>query len=510
MFRTTVEQLPLAFTMKDADGRFIIVNEVFGKWFQRNTQDWLGQHHTKVNPSDQVDMMSQMDARADQERRPISFEYTDIKPGPNGEIVRECHVTKFPVVAHDGALIGIGTIQADVTEQNRNEHQLRVEKERAEGALADFRRAEEALRQNEKKLYAILESSPAGTTIVNADGTFDFVNARMAQMMGLSKEQFLANNARDLYVNPQDRDQLNERLMKESRLRDIEVLLKKADGEHFWVLLSFEPTGSGEQRQFFTWAYDITERKEAEEARLRQSQKMDVLGQLTGSVAHDFNNILTVLDCNIDLLKSPDNHQEEQQSLLDNCIEAVELGTNLSNRLTKFARKEPLAQTRVDLNTLIDGFVDLLNRSVGEEISIDYVLPADTLPVLVDTNLLKVSLLNLALNSRDAMPEGGKITVSLDRTDIDETIDPVRGKNDKRTYALLKVSDTGTGMAPDIKERVFEAFFTTKDKDKGTGLGLNTVQDLAQSAGGFVQIESAPGKGTAVKIFLSLYEEEVS
>jgi signal transduction histidine kinase len=235
---------------------------------------------------------------------------------------------------------------------------------------------------------------------------------------------------------------------------------------------------------------------------------MDVLGQLTSSVAHDFNNVLTVLDCNIDLLKSQENLQEEQKNLLDNCIEAVELGSNLSNRLTKFARVEPLAETRVDLNAWIDSFGKLLNRSVGKGISIEYVLPADTMPVLVDATLLGVALLNLVTNARDAMPKGGKITVSLDKTNIDEAVDPVRGKDEKRTYALLQVSDTGTGMSPKIKERALEAFFTTKGEDEGTGLGLNTVKDLAQSADGFVQIESARGKGTAVKIFLPLYEEK--
>ena len=255
---------------------------------------------------------------------------------------------------------------------------------------------------------------------------------------------------------------------------------------------------------------DIENRRQSEEERLRQSQKMDVLGQLTSSVAHDFNNILTVLDCNIGLLKSQNISQEQQQSLIKDCLGAVELGSNLTSRLTNFARKEPLAETKVDLNKLIVGFSDLLNRSLGEDVSFEFVLSDDPLPALVDIVLVEVGLLNLAINARDAMPEGGMITVSLSKTIIDGKVESIYGNVEQQPYALLQVSDTGIGMAPEIKKRVFEAFFTTKDEGKGTGLGLSTVRDLAQSAGGFVQIESKLKKGTAVKIFLPLYEEEVS
>ena len=237
---------------------------------------------------------------------------------------------------------------------------------------------------------------------------------------------------------------------------------------------------------------------------------MEVLGQLTSSVAHDFNNLLTVLDCNITLLKSRKIGQEEQQSLIKDCLAAVELGSNLTSRLTNFAKKGPLAQTRTDLNKLIFSFSDLLIRSVGEDVSIEFVLHEDTLPVLVNTAVLEVALLNLAINARDAMPEGGMITVSLSYTIIDGKVECIYGKVGPGPHALLQVSDTGTGMAPEIKERVFEAFFTTKDEGKGTGLGLSTVRDLTQNAGGFVQIESEPGKGTTVKIYLPLHEEELT
>jgi signal transduction histidine kinase len=231
------------------------------------------------------------------------------------------------------------------------------------------------------------------------------------------------------------------------------------------------------------------------------------LGQLTGSVAHDFNNLLTVLACNISILKSPNIDQEKQLRLISDCLAAVELCSNLTSRLTNFSRKQPLATNKVDLNKLIVGFSELLKRSLGKDVSFEFVLSDDPLPVLVDIVLVEVGLLNLAINARDAMPEGGMITVGLSKTIIDGKVESIYGNVKQGPYALLQVSDTGIGMAPEIKKRVFEAFYTTKGEGKGTGLGLSTVQDLTQSAGGFVQIESEPGKGTTVKVYLPLYEE---
>ena len=214
-----------------------------------------------------------------------------------------------------------------------------------------------------------------------------------------------------------------------------------------------------------------------------------------------------MLACNISILKSQNIDQEKQLRLIEDCLEAVELASNLTRRLTNFSRKQPLATNKVDLNKLIVGFSELLSRSLGKDISLEFVFSDGTLPVLVDNALVEVALLNLAINARDSMPEGGTITVSLSKTVIDGNVESIYGNVKQGPYALLQVSDTGIGMAPEIKRRVFEAFFTTKDEGKGTGLGLSTVGDLTQSSGGFVQIESEPGKGTTVKVYLPLYEE---
>jgi len=386
---------------------------------------------------------------------------------------------------------------------------FRLEAERGEAMAEAKSKAEAALAELASHKLALDQHAIVAATDIK--GTITYANDKFCQISGYSREELIGQNHRILNSGHHPKsfftDMYRTIANGEPWHGDIKNLTK--DGSHYWVNSTIAPfkDANGKIIQYVAIRTDFTEKKRAEEERLRQSQKMDILGQLTGSVAHDFNNLLTVLDCNISLLKSQNIDQERQQSLIKDCLAAVELGSNLTSRLTNFARKEPLAETKVDLNKLIVGFSDLLNRSLGEDVSFEFVLSDDPLPVLVDIVLVEVGLLNLAINARDAMPEGGMITVSLSKTIIDGKVESIYGNVEQRPYALLQVSDTGIGMAPEIKKRVFEAFYTTKGEGKGTGLGLSTVGDLTQSSGGFVQIESEPGKGTTVKVYLPLYEE---
>lgn len=386
---------------------------------------------------------------------------------------------------------------------------FRLEAERGEAMTEAKSKAEAALAELASHKLALDQHAIVAATDIK--GTITYANDKFCQISGYSREELIGQNHRILNSGHHPKsfftDMYRTIANGEPWHGDIKNLTK--DGSHYWVSSTIAPfkDANGKIIQYVAIRTDFTEKKRAEEERLRQSQKMDVLGQLTGSVAHDFNNLLTVLDCNVGLLKSQNIDEEQQQRLIKDCLAAVELGSNLTSRLTNFARKEPLAETKVDLNKLIVGFSDLLNRSLGEDVSFEFVLSDDPLPVLVDIVLVEVGLLNLAINARDAMPEGGMITVSLSKTIIDGKVESIYGNVEQRPYALLQVSDTGIGMTPEIKKRVFEAFFTTKGEGKGTGLGLSTVGDLTQSSGGFVQIESEPGKGTTVKVYLPLYDE---
>jgi PAS domain S-box-containing protein len=386
---------------------------------------------------------------------------------------------------------------------------FRLEAERGEAMAEAKSKAEAAVAELASHKLALDQHAIVAATDIK--GTITYANDKFCQISGYSREELIGQNHRILNSGHHPTSFFADmyRTVANGEPWHGDIKNHAKDGSHYWVNSTIAPIkdAGGKIIQYVAIRTDFTEKKRAEEERLRQSQKMDVLGQLTGSVAHDFNNLLTVLACNISILKSPNIDQEKQLRLISDCLAAVELCSNLTSRLTNFSRKQPLATTKVDLNKLIVGFSELLKRSLGKDISFEFVLSDDPLPVLVDIVLVEVGLLNLAINARDAMPEGGMITVSLSKTIIDGKVESIYGNVEQRPYALLQVSDTGIGMAPEIKKRVFEAFYTTKGEGKGTGLGLSTVGDLTQSSGGFVQIESELGKGTTVKVYLPLYEE---
>jgi len=386
---------------------------------------------------------------------------------------------------------------------------FRLEAERGEAMAEAKSKAEAAVAELTSHKLALDQHAIVAATDIK--GTITYANDKFCQISGYSREELIGQNHRILNSGHHPTSFFADmyRTIANGEPWHGDIKNRAKDGSHYWVNSTIAPIkdAGGKIIQYFAIRTDFTEKKRAEEERLRQSQKMDVLGQLTGSVAHDFNNLLTVLACNISILKSPNIDQEKQLRLISDCLAAVELCSNLTSRLTNFSRKQPLATNKVDLNKLIVGFSELLKRSLGKDVSFEFVLSDDPLPVLVDIVLVEVGLLNLAINARDAMPEGGMITVSLSKTIIDGKVESIYGNVEQRPYALLQVSDTGIGMAPEIKKRVFEAFYTTKGEGKGTGLGLSTVGDLTQSSGGFVQIESEPGKGTTVKVYLPLYEE---
>jgi PAS domain S-box-containing protein len=403
--------------------------------------------------------------------------------------------------------------------QERTEDELRCARDTLELRVAERSKdlvhardraiaAEKNIAESEEQIKSILDSAPIGWTIGRADGTFLETNDQLCEFFGRSRADFLNTSAEELFKDPTDRQSVMDQVRKDGSMRDRELAFKKADGTTIWALLSMQQTHYKGEPVVLGWSYDITERKRAEEERLIQSQKMDALGQLTSSVAHDFNNVLTVLDCNIGLMKEQGSNQEQQQTLVSNSLDAVELGKNLTAHLVSIARKEPSATKIIDLNSLISEFSDLLGRSLGGEVSFKYTLSDDNLLVFIDPARFEIALLNLTVNARDAMPMGGVITVSLMKVNIDKRTKSDYGSVEKRSYALLRVSDTGIGIPPKIRRRILEIFFTTKKHGEGTGLGLQSVLDLVESCDGFLQVKSKPGKGTTMKVFIPLVIEE--
>jgi signal transduction histidine kinase/ActR/RegA family two-component response regulator len=246
---------------------------------------------------------------------------------------------------------------------------------------------------------------------------------------------------------------------------------------------------------------DVTDAKDIER-QLRQAQKMDAIGQLTGGIAHDFNNILTVITGTIEILATAVANEPQHAAIAKMIDQAAERGAEMTRHLLAFARKQPLRPRDTDVNALVVETTKLLRASLGEDIEIEALLEDDAWPALVDSSQLTTSLLNLAVNARDAMPNGGKLTLETGNTLLDEAYARSQGEVRPGPYVMIAVSDNGCGIPPAIRDKVFEPFFTTKGTGKGTGLGLSMVYGFVRQSGGHIRIHSAEGQGTTIKIYL--------
>jgi PAS domain S-box-containing protein len=246
---------------------------------------------------------------------------------------------------------------------------------------------------------------------------------------------------------------------------------------------------------------DVTARRELDE-RLRQSQKLEAVGQLTGGVAHDFNNLLTVILGNAELLEEALAGDEALRDLTETMVTAAQRGAELTNRLLAFARRQPLAPKVVDVHQQIAGMDNLLRRTLPEEIDIEVVRGGGLWRAVVDPGQLEVALLNLAINARDAMPDGGLLTIETANAFLDDAYASLHDEVTAGRYVAVSITDTGVGMSPDVLARAFDPFFTTKEVGKGTGLGLSMIYGFVKQSGGHARIYSEPGEGTTVRLYL--------
>ncbi|BEV10718.1 PAS domain-containing protein [Asticcacaulis sp. DW145] len=321
-----------------------------------------------------------------------------------------------------------------------------------------------------------------------------------AGLSGIGRKAFLA------HVHPEDRDALRATMAEGlTRQGDIELeyRLIHPDGSVHWVLsrghTHFE---NGKPVRRIGVGIDVTAKRQLEE-QLRQSQKMEAVGQLTGGIAHDFNNMLAVVMGSLELLNRRIGPEDVRaRHYVTQGLEGAKRAANLTQRLLAFSRQQPLRPETVNVNRLVGGMSELLAHSLGGAIQLETVLAAGAWPVHVDPNQLENVLLNLGVNARDAMPDGGRLTIETQNAHLDsryvaEEIGVATGQ-----YVLIAVTDTGCGMPPDVMARAFDPFFTTKGVGKGTGLGLSQVYGFVKQSNGHVRIYSEPGQGTTVKIYL--------
>ena len=244
------------------------------------------------------------------------------------------------------------------------------------------------------------------------------------------------------------------------------------------------------------------EKQKTLENQLAQSQKMEAIGNLTGGMAHDFNNLLGIIVGNLDLLRDQQTGDPLSAELTEEALDAALRGADLTRRLLAFARRQPLQPERSDVNELVAGITHLLKRTLGEQVEITLELRMDVWPVMVDPAQLESAIVNLATNARDAMPGGGRLSIKTDNRALDPDYASQHAELQPGDYVLIEVSDTGTGMPPEVLNRVFEPFFTTKEQGKGTGLGLSMVFGFMKQSGGHINVYSEPGIGTTFRLYL--------
>ncbi|QRE73615.1 hybrid sensor histidine kinase/response regulator [Methylobacterium aquaticum] len=346
------------------------------------------------------------------------------------------------------------------------------------------------------------------------DNPIIFANQAFRAMTGYAPEELVGRNCRFLQGPETDRETVAEVRRAIAAREEIatEILNYRKNGSTFWNALFISPVydPKGELVYFFGSQLDVSRRRDAEEA-LRQSQKMEALGQLTGGIAHDFNNLLQVVVGYVDILQSgledPATDPRRMTRAVDNIRNAAERATTLTQQLLAFARKQHLDGRAVNLNNLVEGMRDLSGRTLGDGVAVRTELPDGLWNARIDPTQTEVALLNILINARDAMPDGGTVTIRTENHvfDIDEL---PSGLAQTGRYVSVSVTDTGLGMPPEILARVMEPFFTTKEEGRGTGLGLAMVYGFAKQSGGTVVIESRAGHGTTVRLYFPMSDSE--
>ncbi|MBN4016377.1 PAS domain S-box protein [Rhodospirillaceae bacterium AH-315-P19] len=373
--------------------------------------------------------------------------------------------------------------------------------------VSELKKIETALRESQQRFRAVVEGLPLPLLIARlSDGQIIFANSRVGPALGLPAEKIIGAHAQDFYQNPEERRTIIERTRKHGGIREHELNMKKADGTPITVLLSIHPVTFRGEEAVLAGFQDITAFKKAEETFL-QATKMDAIGQLAGGIVHDFNNLLGVIIGNLELLEER-SQDEAAHNFARRALGAADRGAALTQRLLAFSRKQALEPKSTDLNRLISGMTELFEHSLAKTIEI-LTDPGDDLwPILIDPNQLESVILNLSLNAQDAMPKGGKLIISSKNVTIDaktKEVDLAHGR-----YVLLTVRDNGVGIETENLAHVFDPFFTTKDVGKGSGLGLSVVYGFIRQSNGDVHIESNPGEGTTVKIYLPTTEKKAT
>jgi PAS domain S-box-containing protein len=381
-----------------------------------------------------------------------------------------------------------------------------IERERTQARLRhDHRRMQAELEENATRFRHLTESTRviAATFDIEAQ-LWTYVGPQITEILGYAPSEWSEPDFWIDHIHSDDREQIrsaHRARQKDGKDSETEYRMIAADGRTLWIRDMFRVVVHPDGRRIgYALAFDITEAKQRDQ-QLAQSQKMDAVGKLTGGIAHDFNNLLAIIHGNAEFLRERVTDPDSIE-FADEVLGAADRGADLVRRLLAFCRQQELKTEAVDLTKRLPEVIGLLRRTLGERIDVKTVASPDLWLALIDPTQVDDALVNLAINARDAMPDGGTLTIETANAVLDEDYAARHAEVTAGEYVMLAVSDTGSGMAPAVVARACEPFFTTKATDRGTGLGLSQIYGWTKQSGGHLNIYSEVGKGTTIKLYL--------
>ncbi len=440
------------------------------------------------------DTEEQVRVRVDAARnfQPHNFERTR----PDGQILR----IRGEPLPHRGFI----TLYTDITEQRRYENLIREQNTELEERVI---RRTEALRRSEGQMRLITDTIPALIAYFDSSQIYRYANLGYCNWFNKSTDDVVGNSIHNI-IGIRAQDSVKHHIAR--ALSGEQVTYEYAmirNGEKVYARSTLVPEidDSGRVIGCFVLSFDISEQKRMQAA-LVQAQKMEAIGQLSSGIAHDFNNLLTIVVGNLSILKEQASGNAAVLNLVEPALDAGKRGAQLVQRLLSFSRQQPLRPTVINIRALIEDIIPLLQRSLSSRIKLNLEFSDESLIARIDAHQLENALLNLAVNARDAMPDGGNLKIQAQCTSLDEQAsreyDVVQGD-----FIRIDVSDTGIGMEPEIQARIFEPFFTTKDFGRGSGLGLSMIYGFVKQSGGGITVTSEPEQGTTMSLVLPVHHD---
>jgi len=431
---------------------------------------------------------------------------------PDARFLKDRHAYAYcgsPALGSDGKVLAVTCLLDSKPHEFSDEDRelLRIFGQRI-GMEIERRRLLEERERGEReiqKLSRIVEQSPCAIVITDTDGVIEYVSPKFLEVTGYSAQEVIGRTPAILKsgMTPADKyEELWRRITAGHEWRG-DLLNRKKSGDLYWARENISPIrdARGEITHFLAIEEDTTEQRRIED-RLRDIQKMEAIGQLAGGMAHDFNNLLTVMMGNLESIIERTQADPRLRAYAESALSSATRAADLTRKLLAVSRRQPLRPETIDAEMLVSDLTGMLQATLRTDIRIRTLIPRGLWQAYADPGQVEAALLNIAMNARDAMPNGGTLTVELANVRLDAAESRKHADARSGDYLMIAVTDTGAGMPPEVAARAFEPFFTTKEPGKGTGLGLSTVHGFARQSGGFAEIETERGAGTTVRIYL--------